>query len=118
MATNKNKQNLRFRKVSERINKRVRYDGLTEDQIKFIKTKNEYDLIEKSMNEFWRNAPRLPTSQVDWNSMNEQELDYFEYINKKQEKLFNRMSRLEDKGVSPEDTMNLFMMLNTYSVSF
>lgn len=118
MAANKHKQNLRYKKVAERINKKVRYDGLTKEQIKYIKTKQEYDNIEKSMNDFWRYAPRLKNNQVNWDNMTEQELGYFEYINGKQEKLFIRLNKLEEDGLDVDTTMNMFMMLNINSVSF
>lgn len=117
MATNRDKQNLRVKKVCERINKKVRYDGLNQDQIKYIKTVKEYEQIDRELNNFYATCKRKSTGQVDWDIMSESELDYFDYIYKKSEKLLKRKSKLEEK-INSDEAMRLFVQLNVNSVSF
>jgi hypothetical protein len=118
VSTNKDKQNLRFKKVSERLNKKVRYDSFTPDEVKLIKAKKQYTQIERELNRFWATAPRLENNNVDWNNIDEQTLNYFEYINKQSEKLIKRISKLEDKGLDSDKIMNMFMLLNINSISY
>lgn len=115
--TNKEKQNLRYMKVCQRLNKK-RYKGLTDEQKKYIKVKEAYEQSEKAMDDFWKTAPRTQTGAVDWNSMTDSQLDYFEVINKIHERNIKRISKLEDSGIDIEATLNLFRELNCNSVCF
>jgi hypothetical protein len=118
MATNKNKQNLRYQKVSERINKKVRYDGFSKEEITYLKTKEKYEQVEKELNVFWKEAPRNENGVVNWSAMSEETLDYFEYINKQSEKLLRRLNKLEDNGIDVQQVTKLFIQLNCNSISF
>lgn len=117
MATNKNKQNIRMQKVCERIHKKVRYDGFNETEIKYIKTVKEYEQIDKELSNFYATCKRKPTGQVDWESMSENELDYFDYIYQKSEKLLKRKSKLEEK-INSDEVLRVFVQINLNSVSF
>lgn len=118
MAANKEKQNLRFKKTSQRMNKKVRYDGFSQDEILIIKTKKKLDHAEREMNDFWKNAPRKDNRSVNWDRMTEQELDHFEYIQSQQDRLLRRMNKFEDQGFEIDKIMNLFMKLNITSASY
>jgi hypothetical protein len=50
--------------------------------------------------------------------MNDEQLDYFEIITKKQEKLQKKISKLEDQGLNLDKLLYTFMLLNNTSVSF
>lgn len=117
MAANKGKQNLRYQKVCKRVDKKIRYDGFTKDEIKYIKTKQKYNQIQKDLNSFWSTAPRKENNSVNWECMSEEELDYFEYIHKISEKLLKALSKLEEK-INVQRTEYIFMQLNCNSVSY
>lgn len=118
MSTNKNKQNLRYQKVCQSQNKKIRYDGFSKDEITYLKTKDKYEQFERELNMFWKEAPRNENGAVDWDNMNDETLDYFEYINKQHEKLLNKMSKLEDKGIKVDSLLDMFNQLNCNSVSY
>jgi hypothetical protein len=118
MAACKDKQNIRFKRISQSQNKKVRYDGFTKDEICLIKTQKKIDQYEKELNFFWSNAPRTENGVVDWESLSEEKLDVFEHINKEKEKLMNKISKLEDKGLDLDKIMNVFMKLNINSMSY
>lgn len=118
MGACKEKQNLRYKKVCITQNKKVRYDGLNKDEVSYIKTKKQYDQVSKELNNFWSTAPRDTNNMVLWDDMDEQTLDYFEYINRLSEKLLKKISKLEDNGVECDKVLNIFLMLNCKSVSF
>ncbi|PHA02980.1 hypothetical protein COE51_01165 [Bacillus pseudomycoides] len=118
MGANKDKQNLRFKKISERMNRKVRYDGFTREEISLIKTQKKLEQYEKEISLFWAEAPRKNNGIVDWEIMSEKTLDYFEYITKEKDKLIDKINKLEEMGLNMEKIMNLFMKLNTRSASF
>ena len=115
--TNKNKQNIRYKKVCEKQNKRKSYKGLTEDEKKYIKIKEKYDLIDKDYNDFYKTAPRNSNGAVDWKKLSEKELDIFDYLYKQHEKLLKKLSDLEDK-IDVDNALNIFLQVNTHSQSF
>lgn len=115
--SNKEKQNLRYQKTYQKLNKK-RYKGLTDEQKKYIKAKEAYEKSEKDMNDFWKTAPRCESGAVDWESMTDLQLDYFEEINKNHERNIKRISKLEESGIDVEYTLNLFRELNCNSVCF
>lgn len=114
---NKEKQNLRYEKTCQKLNKK-RYNGLTDEQKKYIKAKEACEQSEKAMNDFWKNAPRSKYGAVDWKNMTDSQIDYFEQINKNHERNIKRISKLEESGIDIEYTLNLFRELNCNSVSF
>lgn len=114
---NKEKQNLRYAKTFQKLNKK-RYKGLTDERKKYIKAKEAYEQSEKAMNDFWRTAPRSESGAVDWKSMTDSQLDCFEEINKTHEKNIKRISKIEENGIDVEYTLNLFRELNCNSVCF
>jgi peptidoglycan hydrolase CwlO-like protein len=118
MGANKEKQNLRFKITSQRLHSKVRYDGFTKDEVTLIKTQKKLDQIEKELNQFWARVPRKDNGIVDWDSMSDETLDYFEYITKEQEKLSKKISKLEDNGFELDKVMNMFMQLNMKSASY
>jgi len=118
MGANKEKQNLRFKKTSERLHKKIRYDGFTDEEKKIIKTKEKLDQFEKDLNKFWSRAPRKDNKSVDWDNLNKSDLDYFDYIFKQHEKLTSKLSCYEEQGFNLDDLMHRFTMLNCKSVSF
>lgn len=83
--TNKEKQNLRYVKTCQKLNKK-RYKGLTDRQKKYIKAREAYEQSERAMDDFWRTAPRSGSGAVGWESMTDSQLDYFEEINKNHER--------------------------------
>lgn len=117
MGTCKEKQNLRFKITSERLSKKVRYDGFSKDEVSLIKTKKKLDQVNKDLNNFWVDAPRK-NGAVDWDNMSEETLDYFEFITKEQEKLSKKINKFEDKGFDLDSIMNLFKQLNIRSASY
>ena len=117
MTTNKYKQNLRMKRICEKFHKKIRYDGFDDKEIKYIKTVKEYERVDRELNKFYSICKRTKHGQVDWNSMSEDELDYFDYIYKKSEKLLKMRNKLEDE-VDADRVMELFMKLNIRSVSF
>lgn len=118
MATSKLKQNIRYQKTCERLDRKVRYSGFNPDEVKYLKTKKQYEQVEKELNRFWSEAPRNNNGGVDWTSMTEETLNYFDYIHKQSEKLLNRMSKLKDKGIEVDKLLNMFMMINCNSVCY
>lgn len=114
---NKEKQNLRYAKTCQKLNKK-RYKGLTDEQRRYIKAKEACEQSEKDMNEFWKFAPRSESGSVDWNRMSDSQLDYFEEINKTHKRNIKRISKLEENGIDVEYTLNLFRELNCNSVCF
>jgi hypothetical protein len=118
MGACKEKQNLRFKITSQRLNKKVRYDGFSKEEITLIKIQKKLDQVNKDLNTFWADAPRNKNGAVDWDSMTEETLDYFDFITKEQEKLSKKISKFEDKGFDLDKIMNLFMQLNVRSASF
>lgn len=114
---NKEKQNLRYAKTCQKLNKK-RYKGLTDEQKKYIKAREACEQSEKAMNDFWRTAPRTDNGAIGWESMTDSQLDYFEEINKIHERNIKRISKLEESGIDVEYTLNLFRELNCNSVCF
>lgn len=114
---NKEKQNLRYAKTCQKLNKK-RYKGLTAEQKAYIKAKEAFEQSEKALSAFWRTAPRSSTGAVNWDKMTELELDYFDEIHKKHEKNLKTMSKLEDNGLDVDYALNLFREINCNSVCF
>lgn len=117
MSANKEKQNLRMKKVCERVHRKINYQGLNQLQVKYIKAVKEYERVNKDLDKFYTTCKRNSNGAVDWNSMNDNELDYFDYIYKKSEKLQKIISRYEEK-INGDETMRIFLELNCKSVSF
>lgn len=117
MAANPMKQNIRYAKADASWRKKS-YNGLTEDEKKMVKLTEKYNQLEKDMDYFWATAPRNARDGVDWEKCTEEQLDYFEYINKCQERTMKSINRLEEKGIIQDETMKLFRQLNTKSLSF
>ncbi|PZT57469.1 hypothetical protein [Paenibacillus silvae] len=118
MATNKQKQNLRFKIVSQRIGKKIRYDGFTSREVEIIKSQKDLERYEKELGNFWTTAPRNSIGAVNWESMTENEIDLFEHINKQKEKAYKKVSKAEDEGYDIDKIMTLFMKLNINSASY
>jgi len=47
MGANKEKQNIRMKKVCERIHNKIRYNGFSSLEVKYIKTVKEYDRVDR-----------------------------------------------------------------------
>ncbi|MCM3273057.1 hypothetical protein [Paenibacillus elgii] len=118
MAANKEKQNLRYKITSRRLNNKVRYDGFSPEEIKIIKIQKKFEQYDNELNNFWANAPRNENKSVAWDKLNESELNLFEYINKQKEKALKQIIKYEEKGHNVERIMDVFMKLNVKSVCF
>lgn len=116
--TDKNKQNLRYAKVSSSQNKKVRYDSLSKDEIKYIKTVNQQEQFSKELDDFYKVAKRNENGAIDWNNMNEEQLEYFDYIYKSNEKLLKKINKLEDIIIDTDRVLHAFLQLNIHSQSF
>jgi hypothetical protein len=119
MATDKNKQNIRFAKTSASQNKKVRYDGLLKDEVTYIKTVKKQEQSSKDLDNFYKTVKRNEVGAIDWDGMDETQLDYFDYIYKSNEKLLKKINKLEDTKIKDTDkVLNIFLQLNTNSQSF
>ncbi|KAF6620471.1 hypothetical protein HFE03_07395 [Paenibacillus sp. EKM102P] len=118
MGANKEKQNIRYKAVSRRTEKKVRFDGFTPEEIKNIKLQKNYERFEKEINNFWATAPRCDNGSVAWERLSEDELNLFEYINKQKEKYNKQIVKYEEQGIVIDKIMNMFMKLNVQSVSY
>ena len=111
------KQDLRLEKVQTRYNKTT-YKGLTTEQKKYIKAYELYQQTDKELADFYKYAKRNKSGCVDFDNMDESELDLFELLNKRHDKAYKTMSKLEDNGLNTDDVLNLHNAYNTHSVSF
>lgn len=93
------------------------YKGLTEEQKKYIKAKEYYDLADKELNRFYSTCKRKESGSVDFENMEESELDLFEHLNKTKDKAYKTMSKISEI-IDTDYTLNIFMQLNTHSMSF
>ena len=93
------------------------YKGLTEEQKKYIKAKESYDLADKELNRFYSTCSRKDNGNVDFENMEESELDLFEHLNRTKDKSYKTMSKLT-KIIDTDYTLNIFMQINTHSMSF
>lgn len=109
--------NLQYQRAFTKQLKTI-YKGLTPKQKRYVKAEEERRITDKGLNDFYARAPRSLSGAVDWESLTEQQLDYFEQINKRHEKAIKTMSRLEDNGLDGDNTLKIFMQLNTHSMSF
>jgi hypothetical protein len=100
-----------------RKQQRKSYKGLTEEQKKYIKAKEFYELADKELNRFYSTAKRKDNGNVDFENMEEHDLDLFEHLNKSKDKAFRVMSKLEDI-IDIDYTLNMFLQINTHSMSF
>lgn len=117
MAASKEKQNMRFQRVSQRIFSKVRYDGFRPEQVKYIKLVREYQCLDIELNRFYRDCKRTETGSVDWDTLDVKTLDWFDFIYKKHEKMQSKISKLEER-IDGSEVMRLFMELNCNSVCF
>jgi len=117
MSANPVKQNLRYAKA-DRAWRKKSYKGLSDDQKRMVKLTERHEQLEKDLNYFWQTAPRNIHGAVDWNNCTEEQLKYFEYINNKKDKTLKSIIKMEEKGITQEDSMKMFMQLNTKSVCF
>lgn len=107
---------LQCQKVSARQLKKS-YKGLDNKQKRYIKAKERYEQLEKDLAYFYSHCKRNVNGCVDFESMGEKELDFFEYQNKEKDKAFRTMSRLEEQ-IDVEYTLTMFLQANLHSVSF
>lgn len=114
----KERQNLRVKKVCERLGKKITYKGLSAQQVKYIKLKKGYDAAERELNFFYRNCKRTDCGIVDWNALNDGEIELFERLNRKHERLLESMSKMEDGGFDADSALKLFNQINCKSVCF
>lgn len=101
-----------------RKQQKTKYKGLTPEQKQYIKAEEERRITDKGLNDFYAHAPRNNNGAVNWNALTEQQLDYFEQLNRQHNKAVRTMSRLEDGGLDGDYTLKIFMQINTHSMSF
>lgn len=117
MSTNPAKQNLRYAKADKAWRKKS-YKGLSNEEKRMVKLTELHEQLEKDLNYFWNTAPRNNSGAVDWENCTEEQLKYFEYVNKKKEKTFKSILRMEEKGFNQVEIMKLFTQLNVKSACF
>lgn len=100
-----------------RKQQKTSYKGLDENQRKYIKAKERFEQMDKSLNYFYSNCKRTELGAVDWGSLSEEELNNFEFENKEKDKALAIMSELETV-IDVEYTLNVFMQINIHSMSF
>ncbi|MCD7996421.1 MAG: hypothetical protein LUH21_04220 [Clostridiales bacterium] len=100
-----------------RKQQKVSYRGLDDNQKKYIKAKELYEQMEKTLNFFYSHCKRNQNGVVDFESLSSEELDAFEWWNKQKDKAFSKMSKLENI-IDVDFTLNLFLQINTHSMSF
>ena len=100
-----------------RKQQKTSYKYLDENQKKYIKAKQKYEQFEKALNYFYSHCPRNNVGAVNWGKLTDAELDNFEYYNKEKEKAYNIMNKLENI-IDVEYTLNIFLQVNTHSMSF
>lgn len=108
---------IRLQKVAQRQRK-TSYKRLTSDQKKYIKAWERMEQFDKDLSRFWSTAPRLENHSVDWSSMDENQLDYFHYLDKEKSKAMRTMSKLEDAGLDTMLAFSVFAQLNLHGTSF
>lgn len=109
--------NLQYQKAFRKQQKTT-YKGLTPTQRRYAKAEEERRITDKGLADFYAHAPRSINGAVDWNALTEQQLDYFDEINKRHERAIKTMSQLEDNGLDGDYVLNIFMQINTRSMSF
>ena len=97
--------------------RKTTYKGLTATEKKYIKAEESRRQYEKELDRFYRNAPRI-NGVVDWSSMDEKTLDYFDHIFKGHEKALAKLSKMEDAGIDGDRVKNIFCQINTHSANF
>lgn len=108
--------NIQYQKAFRKQQK-IRYKGLDENQKKYIKSKERFEQFDKALSYFYMHCVRSDSGAVDWSRMSEEELDYFDMINKEKERALHSMSNLENK-IDVDYTLNMFLQTNTHSMSF
>lgn len=93
------------------------YKGLDKQQRKYIKAKERFDQMDKGLNYFYSHCKRTENGAVDWDSLTESELDTFEWQNKEKNRALSVMNKLENV-IDVDFTLNLFLQINTHSMSF
>lgn len=93
------------------------YKGLDDNQKKYIKAKERFEQMDKSLNYFYSHCNRLTNGAVDWDSLTENELDNFEFWNKEKDKALAIMNKLENI-IDVDYTLTYFLQINTHSMSF
>lgn len=123
MATSTIKQGIRLSKVARRLIK-PSYTGLTILEQKFIKATERLEQADKDLNGrngFYATCSRI-NGAVNWASMTDKELDYFELINKQYERAKKALDRvIEKNNLSEESQQQIFRVygqLNCHSNSF
>lgn len=109
--------NLQYQRAF-RQQQKTTYKSLTLEQKRYVKAEEERRITGKGLNDFYAHAPRFQNGAVDWQALTEQQLDYFEQINKRHERAIRTMSRLEDNGLDGDKILKVFMQINTHSMSF
>lgn len=108
--------NLAYNKAFQRQQK-TSYKGLDDNQKKYVKAKEKFEQMDKALNDFYAKAKRTHSGAVDFLSMNDDELNAFEYWNKEKEKSMRTMDKLENI-IDVDRTLNIFLQINTHSMSF
>ncbi|MCL2837630.1 MAG: hypothetical protein FWE04_00975 [Oscillospiraceae bacterium] len=103
------KTEIRLKKVAQHLKKDT-YKGLTENEKKIVRLVKRKRHNDKEMNRFWRNAPRLKNGAVDWDSLDENTLKYFEHIYKIEKSLNKALSKFPDKNI--DMAMKAFNQIN------
>lgn len=96
---------------------KISFANLDEKQRKYIKAKLRFEQLDKYLAWFYSTCKRLENGAVDWNSLSEKELDFFDNANKEKDKALRTMSKLEEQ-IDVDYTLSVFLQTNTHSMSF
>lgn len=111
---NMEKTNRRLYLVSRRQLK-SRFDGLSKLEKQYVKTQQEIWVLEHQQDDFWRHAPRDTNGAVAWSLLDDSELDCFEWITFRLDKLRNKRYRLEEQGINPDKVFLIYNQVNCNS---
>lgn len=108
--------NVTYQKAFRKQQKKS-YKGLTDNQRKYIKAKERVEQMDKALTSFYSHSKRTETGAVDFDCLTDKELDVFDYWNKEKEKAMRAMNKLESI-IDVNYTLNVFIQINTHSMSF
>lgn len=93
------------------------YKGLDDVQKRYIKAKEKFEQMDNVLNSFYSSAKRTSSGAVDFANMSNDELDAFDFWNKEKQNAMKQMDKLENE-IDVDYTLNLFLQINTHSMSF
>lgn len=93
------------------------YKGLTDEQKQYVKAKERFEQSDKDLNRFYRTAKRNINGAVDFENMSELDLNLFTQLNQIKESAMKVMEKISEQ-IDVDYTLNVYMEINTHSMSF